>query len=229
MIRASLARLVVKCYYVYMKTYLLLLICILFISMTELSVGDDFMIGWSHDSVVELLGSPTREIKTGESVLLFYGSVFLELDDDGVFFVNVSDEKVLEERRIADVKRGIYWGRFSEEDGDANSHAMTEEELEEWTEVKRRQRDMVVETRVRRFLLTQTLRSVLAKMPLVLVTSQASDSDSKVHMHNLSASRATSVIGLKDSHGRPVPAVGESSGYVDRYISFDESFFAEGE
>lgn len=185
------------------------------------------MIGWSQENVVELLGGPTREIKTGDSVLLFYGSVFLELDDDGVFFVNVSDEDVLEKRRLTDAKRGIYWGKFSDEGEDANSHAMTDDELEEWTEVRRRQRDMMVETRVRRFLLTQTLKSVLTRMPLVLVTAQSSDSDSKIHMHNLAASSATSVLGLKDSHGRPVPAVGESSGYVDRYVSFDESFLSE--
>jgi hypothetical protein len=209
-----------------MKVYLILFLCVF--SIINACISDEFMNGVSQDVVIEMLGNPTREIKTGDGVLLFYGSVFLEIADQGVLFINVNDEDALESRRIADAKRGVYWGKniiIVDVVSDENRRPMTDQEVDEWTEIKRRQRDMVVETRVRRFLLTRTLKNVLARIPVIQVASQTSDFDRNINLHNLAASGAVSIIGLKDSHGVPVPAVGEDSGYTDRYVSYNESFF----
>lgn len=187
------------------------------------------MDGYSHDVVIEMLGNPIREILTGNGRLLFYGSVFLEVVDDTVLFINVSSEDALEGRRLADAKRGIYWGKsvvVVEKVSSDNRRKMTATEVDEWTERKERQRGMVIETRVRRFLLTQTFENVLARIPLIEPAALTSGVDKRVNLHNLAANHSTSVIGLKDSRGFPVPAVGESSEYTDRYVSFNESFFA---
>ncbi len=197
--------------------------------MIEFCMSNNFMDGYSHDVVIEMLGNPIREIETGKGVLLFYGSVFIEVVDDAVLFINVSSEDVLESRRLADAKRGIYWGKsivLVENASHDNRRKMTETEVKEWTERKQRQQEMVIETRVRRFLLTQTFENVLARIPLIEPAALTSGVDKRVNLHNLAANHSTSVIGLKDSRGFPVPAVGESSEYTDRYVSFNESFFA---
>lgn len=192
-------------------------------------MSDGFMDGYLHDDDVEMLGSPIREIETGQGLLLFYGSVFLEVVDNRVIFINVTNEDALERRRISDAKRGVYWGKSViavEKVFFDNRRQMTEAEVKEWTDRRQRQQEMAVETRVRRFLLTQTFKNVLARIPLIQPATLTPDIDKRINLHNLSASRATSVIGLKDSQGHPVRAVGESSGYTDRYVSFNESFFA---
>lgn len=210
-----------------MKVYSILMICIF--SMAELCMSDKFMDGYTQVDVIKMLGNPIREIETGDGVLLFYGSVFLEVVGDSVIFINVSDENTLEMRRLADAKRGIYWGKISllvEKKTDDSRH-MTDDEIEEWSAIKKRQLDMVVETRVRRFLLTQTFKSVLARIPVIQEASEVSDGDNRVNLHNLAANSEASVISLKDSHGVPLRAVGEETEYNDRYVSFEESLFGE--
>ena len=215
-----------------MKTVPALLIGLLCVSSAR---ATEFMNGFTRGTVVEALGHPLREIETGDGQLLFYGSVFLEVSAGELVFINVADAESLETRRLHDAKRGIHWGKIYRPvplpADRAGVRAMTPDEIETWQEAKERKRERVLETRVRRFLLTRTFRSVLDGIPIVQIaaarhiqgTSPYLDPDRRIRFHDLAAADAVSRLDLKDSNGNRLPALGESVAYVERHLNFNDS------
>jgi len=187
--------------------------------------AETFMAGASRSEVEAEMGDPLREIKTGKGALLFYGSVFLELEEQSVVFINVLSEDDLERRRQRDAQRGIYWGpsmpdALSEDDATpALARTMTPDEADYWEAKKQRERERVIETRVRRFLLTRTFVSMKR-----LGTSRAAPSMSWRHRPGAAS---VSLVAIKDSQGRPVRAIGETGQYVERQLDFEETFLSD--
>lgn len=196
--------------------------------------ADSFMDGCSRNTIVEKLGNPLREIGTGRGVLLFYGSVFLEIENDGVIFINVPSYEGLERKRMHDASRGVLWGRNvpirSAATGLNGHRMMTEEEKKEWLEAKHRRREQLIEMRVRRFLLTRTFRAILEQHPFIQLSLSRADHQSDTSVQelidswngNFSPQKSVSFLNLKDSNGVPVPAVGEERRFVERHVAFDE-------
>lgn len=189
--------------------------------------ADTFMAGRSRTEVEQELGHPLREIETGRGVLLFYGSVFLEMEQQSVVFINALSEDDLERRRLQDAERGIYWGPEMDPGlpslGGPTAVSLREmslEEQDEWLETKRRHRERTIETRVRRFLLTRTYAHLMKLRPLL-----ARPSTSWRH-RGTPAAESTALRDIKDSQGRRVPAIGEDRQYIERHLDFGEMFLS---
>ena len=215
------------------RTYIFLLLTLA--SLTS-CLGGGFMCGYSQDQVLSTLGDPIRQISTGRGVLLLYGSVFLELEEDAVVFINAPSFDWLERRRIADAERGIFWGKTTRPAPQplppepvsvdlGRRYAMTSEEHEAWMEQRQRNRERVIETRVRRFLLTRTFRQLMELHPAAQFAANRVDVPAHLY-HGFEYRGSVSFLDLKDSRAMRIPAVGERTGFVERHIDFDEKLIS---
>jgi len=201
-----------------------------------------FMHGDSRRSVVQRLGEPLRRIDTGQGELLFYGSVFLEVIDSAVVFVNVSSPELLEARRLRDARQGVFWGAIRPDppppeiaEDVPGRRAMTAAEQEEYLAARRRHRERVIETRVRRFLLTHTFRKILeSRTPLRLALHHDEDMDRHLsedpdaheawrRTEAQLARESVSYLALRDSRARRIPEIGEEFSFVERHIRVESS------
>ena len=190
--------------------------------MAHCAGADDFMHGVSRLQVVESMGAPLREIETDKGALLFYGSVFLEIADQEVVFINVPSRQDLERQRTADAARGIHWGGTMPAVAVAIGfrsgyhREMTRNEQEDWLDRRRRLRERALEARVRRFLLTRTFVNMLGVRRIADYPATPWY-DSK-YGHGVSVS----LLDIKDSRSVRVPAAGEEKKTMDRNIDFGE-------
>ena len=211
-----------------MKVYIAFFLFVFMIA--DFCIGEGFMLGYSRDKVIKELGSPVREIETGSGLLLFYGSVFIELENDRVLFINVGNKQALEQYCLADAMRGIYWGKYiarrhqaeQDKETDNNARKMTNEEQKEWAEKKKRKQEMVAETRARHFLLNRTFKTIFIENPAMEIYAAPLFPVSGIGYCNFLSGRSVSVLGIKDSRGISVPVVGEEHEYVDRHIDIKE-------
>jgi hypothetical protein len=211
--------------------------------------ANDFMAGCPRASVIAELGRPLRVIETGCGELLFYGSVFIEMRDGSVIYINVSSPDGLENRRRSDAARGVVWGRGAVREGRAGTgeetgdlperRGMTDWERREWLAVRRRTRERVLETRVRRFLLTHTFRKILETRsptrlhfyhdedPETYAADTARQQRLREKARDLAADASVSDLALRDSRGVRIPAVGEPFRYIERMVDIEEALLGD--
>jgi hypothetical protein len=189
----------------------------------------------SRAEIIDILGKPTREIGTGTGVLLFYGPVFLEIEDDRVVYINASSFNSLVKKRHEELRRRLEAALPETAPEVAGYRILRESERAEWLDRRRKELEQVMELRMRRFLLTETFRTLLRERPVRFDDRQVASLRQRASREAFldlfrspaePASNSVSFIALRDSQGQRVPGYGEELKYRDRHVTIFESFLS---
>ena len=202
-----------------------------FILMISAVSANEIREGWSRKQVISLLGKPTREIGTGKGSVLFYGPIFIDIQNGIVVYSNASAYEEYINKRCCKTQHRAKNGL---EEWKRRQQQLAREEIQQQLEKRQRTNEQLFTEKVRRFMLTETFRTVLKpirytdygelRQEYILVAYETDDSATNLQAEALycdtdDSRDGVTFLNLKDSQGNRVWFYGEEMLLRDRNIT----------